>query len=126
MKNENMTKGTPDTVIGIVGDSNDRNFYDGVKGREEVNYATRIVVPSDQASFREMMSSFIFTVEGVLRQAEKRIGLVLDSTAINALGIDPRDIAELIGDRVEGTLSVMTVDDPNNLQAMMSEMFAKV
>jgi len=72
------------------------------------------------------MNSLIFTVAGVLSQAEKRIGLVLDSTAINALGIDPRDIAELIGDRVEGTLSVMTVDDPNRLQAMMAEMFAKV
>lgn len=126
MKNENMTIGTPDTVIGIVGDINDRRFYDGVKGEEGVNYATRIVVPEDRREFDRLMESLMFTIEGVLNQAGKRIGLVLDASAINALGVKVEDIAQLIADRVEGTLSVKEVVDPNHLQAMMAEMFAKV
>ncbi|MCX6735073.1 MAG: hypothetical protein NTZ25_04180 [Candidatus Peregrinibacteria bacterium] len=126
MTNENMTIGTPDTVIGIVGDSNDRNFYDGVKGREGVDYATRIVVPEDRREFDRLVESLMFTIGGVLSQAGKRIGLVLDASAINALGVNVDDIAELISDRVEGTLSVKEVLDPNHLQAMMAEMFAKV
>lgn len=126
MTNENMTIGTPDTVIGIVGDSNDRNFYDGVKGREGVDYATRIVVPEDRREFDRLVESLMFTIGGVLNQAGKRIGLVLDASAINALGVNVDDIAELISDRVEGTLSVKEVIDPNSLQARMAEMFAKV
>ena len=126
MTNENMTIGTPDTVIGIVGDSNDRNFYDGVKGREGVDYATRIVVPEDRHEFDRLVESLMFTIGGVLNQAGKRIGLVLDASAINALGVNVDDIAELISDRVAGTLSVKEVLDPNSLQARMAEMFAKV
>ena len=126
MTNENMTIGTPDTVIGIVGDSNDRNFYDGVKGREGVDYATRIVVPEDRLEFDRLVESLMFTIGGVLNQAGKRIGLVLDASAINALGVNVDDIAELISDRVAGTLSVKEVLDPNSLQARMAEMFAKV
>ncbi len=126
MTNENMTIGAPDTVIGIVGDSNDRNFYDGVKGREGVDYATRIVVPEDRHEFDRLVESLMFTIGGVLNQAGKRIGLVLDASAINALGVNVDDIAELISDRVAGTLSVKEVLDPNSLQARMAEMFAKV
>lgn len=126
MTNEKMTNGTPDTVIGIVGDSNDRNFYDGVRGESGVNYATRVVVPANRPEFDREMDSLMVTIGGVLSQAGKRIGLVLDSSALNALGVNVSDIAQLVADRVEGTLSVTEVEDPNRLQARMAEMFAKV